>query len=240
MKLLYAARIARFDLLRSINMLARNVTKWTKGDSVSTTSCVTWMPPKSQKLIGGVGNNLRSLKIGIFADTIMRGGQSLRSTSGSHMMAFGTHTDFLCWGVEKTRMRKSFHTWGRNHCCRLCTTDSYNPYHQFMEHWSIKIHKLFSIMTIKAWLRLSVVVKILLCAISIQWMHEIFQNDLIYLVYKITSKMCADVHTKSFQGSYDLGSVHACLSIYFLMRIFRGCSVNHATYWHFHWVRTRI
>ena len=29
MKLLYAARIARFDLLRSINALARNVTKWT-------------------------------------------------------------------------------------------------------------------------------------------------------------------------------------------------------------------
>ena len=32
MKLLYAARIARFDLLRSINSLARNVTKWTIED----------------------------------------------------------------------------------------------------------------------------------------------------------------------------------------------------------------
>ena len=32
MKLLYAVRIARFDLLRSINALARNVTKWTKDD----------------------------------------------------------------------------------------------------------------------------------------------------------------------------------------------------------------
>ena len=32
MKLLYAARIARFDLLRSINALAGNVTKWTKDD----------------------------------------------------------------------------------------------------------------------------------------------------------------------------------------------------------------
>ena len=32
MKLLYAARIARFDLLRSINSLARNVTKWTVDD----------------------------------------------------------------------------------------------------------------------------------------------------------------------------------------------------------------
>ena len=32
MKLLYAARIARFDLLRSINSLARNVTKWSIQD----------------------------------------------------------------------------------------------------------------------------------------------------------------------------------------------------------------
>ena len=36
MKLLYAARIARFDLLRSINALARNVTKWTKDDDALT------------------------------------------------------------------------------------------------------------------------------------------------------------------------------------------------------------
>ena len=35
--------------------------------------------------------------------------------------------------------------------------------------------------------------------ISIQWMHEIFQNDLTYLVYEVTSKMCADIHTKAFK-----------------------------------------
>ena len=35
--------------------------------------------------------------------------------------------------------------------------------------------------------------------ISIQWMHKIFQNDLMYLVYEITSKMCADIHTKAFK-----------------------------------------
>ena len=36
MKLLYAARIARFDLLRSINTLARNVTKWSIQDDAKT------------------------------------------------------------------------------------------------------------------------------------------------------------------------------------------------------------
>ena len=38
MKLLYAARIARFDLLRSINSLARNVTKWTIDDDCKVVS----------------------------------------------------------------------------------------------------------------------------------------------------------------------------------------------------------
>ena len=52
-ELLYAARIARFDLLRSINMLARNVTKWTK---------------LGQNLIGWVGTDLKSLQIFIAAD----------------------------------------------------------------------------------------------------------------------------------------------------------------------------
>lgn len=35
--------------------------------------------------------------------------------------------------------------------------------------------------------------------ISIQWTHEIFQHDLIFLAYEITAKMCADIHTKAFK-----------------------------------------
>ena len=103
MKLLYAARIARFDLLRSINMLARNVTKWTKEDDIRLHHLRCYVSAtKSQKLIGWVGNDLRSLQIGIFADADYAGcGQSLRSTSGSHMMAFGSHTRFPLAGGSK-------------------------------------------------------------------------------------------------------------------------------------------
>ena len=100
MKLLYAARIARFDLLRSINMLARNVTKWTKEDDIRLHHLMCYVnSTKSQKLIGWVGNDLRSL---IFADADYAGcGQSLGSTSGSHMMAFGSHTRFPLAGGSK-------------------------------------------------------------------------------------------------------------------------------------------
>ena len=57
---------------------------------------------KSQKLIGWVGNDLKSLSGGIYADADYAGcGQSLRSTSGSHMMAFGSHTRFPLAGGSK-------------------------------------------------------------------------------------------------------------------------------------------
>ena len=103
MKLLYAARIARFDLLRSINMLARNVTKWSKQDDVRLHHLMCYVQStKGKKLIGWVGNNIKELSVGIYADADYAGcGQSLRSTSGSHMMAFGSHTRFPLAGGSK-------------------------------------------------------------------------------------------------------------------------------------------
>ena len=103
MKLLYAARIARFDLLRSINMLARSVTKWSKNDDIRLHHRMCYVnTTKGQKLIGWVGNELTDLQIGIFADADCAGcGQSLRSTFGSHMLASGSHTRFPLAGGSK-------------------------------------------------------------------------------------------------------------------------------------------
>lgn len=90
----YAARIARFDLLRSINMLARNVTKWTKQDDFKLhhlMSSVNSM--KNQKLIGWEGNDLKSLQIVIFADADYTGcGQSQECSLMSPCVC--------CWKVK--------------------------------------------------------------------------------------------------------------------------------------------
>ena len=84
-------------------MLARNVTKWTKEDDIRLHHLMCYVnATKGQKLIGWVGNDLRSIQSGIFADADYAGcGQSLRSTSGSHMMAFGSHTRFPLAGGSK-------------------------------------------------------------------------------------------------------------------------------------------
>ena len=96
MKLLYAARIARFDLLRSINALARNVTKWTKDDDARLHHLMCYVNSTlSLKMIGWVGDKTEDLSLGLFADADFAGcAQSLRSTSGSRLQVQGKFTRF--------------------------------------------------------------------------------------------------------------------------------------------------
>ena len=100
MKLLYAARIARFDLLRSINMLARNVNKWTSNDDARLHHLMCYVNSTLDKrMIGWVGDPIATLSVGIFADADFAGcGETLRSTSGSHMHVQGKHTRFPLLG----------------------------------------------------------------------------------------------------------------------------------------------
>ncbi|CAE7408673.1 unnamed protein product, partial [Symbiodinium pilosum] len=69
MKLLYAARICRFDLLRSINNLARKITKWSVKEDAGLLHLISYVHhTKHHEMIGWVGNSLKDLSIGLFAD----------------------------------------------------------------------------------------------------------------------------------------------------------------------------
>ena len=61
MKLLYAARVCRFDLLRSINNLARKITKWTKKEDALLHHLMAYVhQSKHHMMIGWVGDSLGS------------------------------------------------------------------------------------------------------------------------------------------------------------------------------------
>ena len=96
MQLLYAARIARFDLLRSINTLARNVTKWSIQDDAKLYHLMCYVNSTlGKRMIGWVGNDMKDLSIALYADADFAGcAQSLRSTSGSHMHIQGNVLGF--------------------------------------------------------------------------------------------------------------------------------------------------
>ena len=74
MKLLYAARIARFDLLRAINSLARNVTKWSDRDDARLHHLMCYVSHTTgHQLIGLVGDSAEKLEIGLYADADFAG-----------------------------------------------------------------------------------------------------------------------------------------------------------------------
>ena len=67
MKLLYAARIARFDLLRSINPLAPTVTKWTKDDDARLHDLMCYVNSTlSLKMIYRMGRRMSEAKLKIY------------------------------------------------------------------------------------------------------------------------------------------------------------------------------
>ena len=103
MKLLYAARICRFDLLRSINNLARKITKWTKKEDALLHHLMAYVhQSKHHLMIGWVGDSLDASTIGLFADADYAGcGESLKSTSGAHLHIQCPHTRFPLAGLSK-------------------------------------------------------------------------------------------------------------------------------------------
>ena len=73
-KLLYAPRIARFDLLRSITMLAPNVNKWTPNDDANLRHLICYVNSALDKrMIGWAGDSIADLSFGTFADADFAG-----------------------------------------------------------------------------------------------------------------------------------------------------------------------
>ena len=221
MKLLYAARIARFDLLRSINMLARNVNKWTSNDDARLHHLMCYVNSTLDKrMIGWVGDPIATLSIGIFADADFAGcGETLRSTSGSHMHVQGKHTRFPIAGGSK-----------RQGCISHSTPEA-----EIVAADSTLRN--FGIPSIGLWQSLSGKAPEILFhddnqgmigvartgknptmrhlerthGISIVSLHEHFQQDHFVLLYEISHKMCADIHTKAFRT--PLAWRRACMLI---------------------------
>ena len=210
MKLLYAARIARFDLLRSINALARNVTKWTKDDDARLHHLMCYVNSTlSLKMIGWVGDKIEDLSLGLFADADFAGcAQSLRSTSGSHLQVQGKFTRFPLAGGSK-----------RQGCVSHSTPEA-----EIVA--ADTALRTLGIPALSLWKVLAKVFPQLLFhddnqgmigvvrsgrnptmrhlerthGIFIASMHEHFQKDYFVLIYEITAKMAADIHTKGFRN----------------------------------------
>ncbi len=103
MKLLYGARLARFDLLRAINHLAGYITKWTPDCDKRLHRIMCYVQTSLKyRMVGWVGDKPEQLEPHLFADADFAGcPDSQRSTSGLHLAIRGPATCFPIAGASK-------------------------------------------------------------------------------------------------------------------------------------------
>ena len=221
MKLLYAARIARFDLLRSINSLARNVTKWTVDDDAKLYHLMCYVNSSlSKRMTGWVGNKFDDLSLSLFADADFAGcAQTLRSTSGSHMHIQGKQTRFPLSGGSKRQGCVSHSTPEAEIVAADVTLRTMGlPALSIWETLTGKSPKLLfhddnqgMIGVVRSGRNPTMRHLERTHGIAITSLHEHFTRENYVLMYEVTSKMAADIHTKGFKN--PLSWKRACMLI---------------------------
>ena len=98
MKILYAARYARMDLLRAVCVLAQNVSRWTRDCDVKLYRLVCYINCSLHvRMTGWIGDNIDDLTVDLFADADFAGcTKTSRSTSGTHLSILGPNS---CWPI---------------------------------------------------------------------------------------------------------------------------------------------
>ncbi len=208
MKIIYAARLARFDLLRAVCHLATFVTKWTSECDRKLHRLVCYInSSKHLRMIGWVGDGLTVVQPHLYADADFAGCVATqRSTSGYHFAIRGPHTCFPIAGVSKRQGCVSHSTpeaemvaadFSLRHCGLPCLALWWNllpskPILQFHEdnQAMIRVVETGRNPTMRYLQRTH--------GVSVAWLHEIFKNKELDLSYELSARMCADIYTKAF------------------------------------------
>ncbi len=112
MKLLYAARVARYDLLRPIAALARRLTRWTKRCDRKLYRLMCYVYATIHKRMRGyVGDRITDCSLCVFSDADLAGDhEDSKSTSGIFMVIIGPRTLFPLSAVSKRQKAVSHST----------------------------------------------------------------------------------------------------------------------------------
>ena len=112
MKVLYGARMARYDLLRPCNFLASKVTKWDKVCDRKLHRMMCYIQSTLEiRMIGKVGDYPGELFAALFSDADFAGcSETMRSTSGIFLKVSGPNTSFPIGGCSKKQTAVSHST----------------------------------------------------------------------------------------------------------------------------------
>jgi hypothetical protein len=208
MKCLYAARMARFDLLRAITHLACQITRWTSECDRKLYRLICYIHSSLHiRLVGWIGDDGSLLQPHLFADTDFAGcAATQRSTSGLHMTVRGPNSCFPISGQSKRQSCVSHSTpeaeiVAGDFSLRMCGLPALDLWHTLLPHKPpIMFHEdnqaMINVVTTgknptMRYLRRT-------HRVSVSWLHERFKGDDITLVYEVSAKMAADIYTKAF------------------------------------------
>ena len=102
MKILFAARMARFDLLRAVQGLAARVTKWSTECDKALHRLICYIHSTLDvKLRAFIGDSIANCKLWCFADADHAGEYDNRSTSGCFLVLIGPNSYFPLTAFSK-------------------------------------------------------------------------------------------------------------------------------------------
>ena len=95
MKILFAARMARWDLLRATQWLASRVTKWSRDCDVALHRLVSYINSSLDICMQGfIGDKIGDCKLWLFCDADWAGEYDSKSTSGCALYLVGPNSDY--------------------------------------------------------------------------------------------------------------------------------------------------
>ena len=208
MKLLYGARLARFDLLRAINHLAGYITKWTPDCDKRLHRIMCYVQTSLKyRMVGWVGDKPEQLQPHLFADADFAGcPDSQRSTSGLHLAIRGPATCYPIAGASKRQTCVSNSTpeaeisaaafalrMAGLPCLQLWDT-------LFERRVVLQFHEDNQAMIRVCLTGRNPTMRYLMRThrVCIAQLHEYFSLDCINLLYEATHRQCADIYTKGF------------------------------------------
>ena len=217
MKTLYGARLARWDLLKIVQLLASRVSKWTASCDKALHRLMCYINcTKDLVLCGYVGDTLEDLYLDQYADADWAGDKGdYRSTSGAVLFLSGPNTSFPLSAK----------------CAKQTVTSYSTPESELVAaNMALRLVALPALDLWEALLNRSVGLKfrednqsarqIMLTGknptmkhmtrthgISVSWLHEVIGMDNVELFYQETSGQRADIFTKVFKLAATWGDV---------------------------------
>ena len=222
MKILYAARVCRFDLLRAVCALAQRVTRWDVTCDKRLHKLMCYINTTAGKqLVGFVGDSLDMVRPHLFADADLAGCPvSQRSTSGVYYCAMGPRTRFPLAAISKRQGSVSQSTpeaelVALNHGLRTVAIPALeiwsvlSPSAKLLCHEdnevAIRVCKSGRNQTMRHLGRVH--------GVTVAWLNEQYTAGLFDLLYEPSATMAADIFTKGFTNPDGWAAVCRLVSI---------------------------